>query len=327
MSRSHGPHTSRHTPPDAAPAHAGVRYADVGEDAAGQRIDNFLLRELRDVPKSRVYRMLRTGEVRVNGGRKGPTYRLQAGDRVRLPPHQSGGRVDEAFIGDRVLEALGRAIVYEDAELIAVNKPAGIAVHGGSGVSFGVIEALRRLRGDALELAHRLDRDTSGCLLLAKRRSALRRLHAVIREGRMDKEYRLIVAGAWPETLQSAREPLKRYVTASGERRVRVAADGKPSRTDFQVIARAGERATQLRAELITGRTHQIRVHCQHAGHPLVGDDKYGTDATLALAGAHGIRRLCLHAERVRLPWDDGELVVQCQPPEDFEAAWRSLSV
>jgi len=303
----------------------GVRYVEIADDA-GQRIDNYLLKTLRDVPKSRVYRMLRTGEVRVNGGRKGPTYRLRAGDRVRLPPHRASEPSAEPFIGDRLLEVLADAIVYEDEGLLAVNKPAGLAVHGGSGVSFGVIEALRRLKGASLELAHRLDRDTSGCLLLAKRRPALRRLHAIIREGRMDKTYRLIVAGAWPADLGSIRQPLTKYVAGSGERRVRVAADGKPSRTDYRVIARAGNLASLLEADLLTGRTHQIRVHCQSAGHPLLGDEKYGSEASRSLAEAHGIRRLCLHAESLKIPWNDGEILIRCEPPEDFEAAWRALS-
>lgn len=324
------PHESSNTRPeakeDASSGQTGVRYVDVAEDA-GQRIDNFLLKTLRDVPKSRVYRMLRTGEVRVNGGRKGPTYRLRDGDRVRLPPHRASERATAPFIGDRLLETLADAIVYEDADLLAVNKPAGLAVHGGSGLAFGVIEALRRLRGESLELAHRLDRDTSGCLLLAKRRPALRRLHAIIREGRMEKIYRLIVSGAWPDDLCSVRQPLKKYVTPSGERRVRVGADGKPSRTDYRVIERAGAVASLLEADLVTGRTHQIRVHCQSAGHPLLGDEKYGSDESRLLAEAHGIKRLCLHAESLTVPWDDADLVIRCEAPEDFEAAWRALSV
>jgi 23S rRNA pseudouridine955/2504/2580 synthase len=309
----------------ASSGHTGVRHVEIGDDA-GQRIDNYLLKTLRGVPKSRVYRMLRTGEVRVNGGRKGPTYRLRDGDRVRLPPHRAGEPAAEPFIGDRLLEVLAEAIVYEDADLLAVNKPAGLAVHGGSGLAFGVVEALRRLKGPSLELAHRLDRDTSGCLLLVKRRPALRRLHAIIREGRMEKIYRLIVAGTWSADLGSIRQPLKKYAAPSGERRVRVAADGKPSRTDFRVLARAGNLASLLEAQLLTGRTHQIRVHCQSAGHPLLGDEKYGSDESRALAETYGIRRRCLHAESLTIPWDDKELLIRCEPPDDFEAAWRALS-
>jgi 23S rRNA pseudouridine955/2504/2580 synthase len=266
--------------------------------------------------------MLRTGEVRVNGGRKKPTYRLSAGDRVRIPPLTRDAPRREPFIGDQVLEVLAHAVIYEDEDLLVLDKPAGLAVHGGSGVAFGVIEAMRRLRGAELELAHRLDRDTSGVLLLAKRRSALRRVQSAIRAGAMEKSYRLIVHGAWPAGLSELRYPLKKTVTGSGERRVRVASDGKASLTLVEPLAR-GPRASLLAARLVTGRTHQIRVHCAAAGHPLVGDEKYADPDLRALAASCGIGRLCLHARSVRLPWLENAL--ESPEPEDFLDAWTAL--
>lgn len=295
------------------------------DDEAGQRVDNFLLSQLGNVPKSRVYRMLRSGEVRVNGGRKKPVYRLSAGDRVRIPPYRADPQSPASFISDTTLAELEKAIVFEDESLLAINKPAGLAVHGGSGVSFGLIEAIRRLRGDKVELVHRLDRDTSGCLLLAKRRPALRTLHELIRAGQLQKRYRLIVSGRWPRDLTSVRLPLRKFHTASGERRVRVSADGKACHTDFQVVESC-ERASLLNAELITGRTHQIRVHAQASGHSLVGDRKYASDQELELAERLGIDRLCLHAERLELLWQGERLVLVAPLPEGLMAAWKALS-
>lgn len=300
-----------------------VRLVEIDEEV-GQRIDNFLLKQLGNVPKSRVYRMLRSGEVRVNGGRKKPIYRLQAGDTVRIPPHRAGPVAAPNFISDGALADLEAAIVFEDEQLLVVNKPAGLAVHGGSGVSYGLIEAIRRIRGDGVELAHRLDRDTSGCLLLAKRRSALRTLHDLIRQGRLLKRYRLIVSGQWPRDLETVKLPLHKYHTGSGERRVRVAAEGKPSHTDFHLVERC-DRASLLDADLITGRTHQIRVHAQASGYPLIGDQKYATDEQLAGAAELGISRLCLHAERVVLPWGGDSLTFTCPVPTDMQQAWRRL--
>lgn len=300
-----------------------VRLVDVDEEV-GQRIDNFLLKQLGNVPKSRVYRMLRSGEVRVNGGRKKPIYRLQAGDTVRIPPHRAGPVAVPNFISDAALADLEAAIVFEDEQLLVINKPAGLAVHGGSGVSYGLIEAVRRIRGDGVELAHRLDRDTSGCLLLAKRRPALRMLHDLIRQGRLHKRYRLIVHGAWPRDLETVKLPLHKYHTSSGERRVRVAAEGKASHTDFHLIERC-DRASLLDADLITGRTHQLRVHAQASGHPLIGDQKYATDEQLAAATELGISRLCLHAEQVELPWEGDSLSFSCPIPVEMQTAWQRL--
>ncbi|MEQ8483566.1 MAG: RluA family pseudouridine synthase [Pseudomonadales bacterium] len=309
------------------PAPRAQRLRVAGAD--GQRIDNYLLRELKGLPRSRVYRMLRSGEVRVNGGRVKPGHRLADGDEVRVPPlHGLSGteRSSEAFIGQAVLADLSRAIVYEDDGLLVLDKPAGMPVHGGSGLSFGAIEGLRRLRPEAdLALAHRLDRDTSGCLLVAKSRAVLLELHRALRDREVKKRYRVIVHGAWPRRTATVQVPLERYVTGSGERRVRVAAAGKASRTDFAVIDRR-DRASLLEARLHTGRTHQIRVHALAAGHAVVGDQKYASDAQLALARELGVHRLCLHAEALVFEYGGRRRRFEVPVPADFEAAWAALA-
>ena len=314
-----------HPPRASRAADSKVRKVTVA-DEVGQRIDNFLLRTLSDVPKSRVYRMLRKGEVRVNGGRIKPTYRLEAGDEVRIPPYWRSRQTRETFIGSEQLSRVEAAIIFEDDDLLVLDKPAGIAVHGGSGVSFGVIEALRRLRPhDRLELAHRLDRDTSGCLLVSKHRRALSRVHASIRAGTMGKRYALIVHGLWPDFRTSVHLPLQKYVTHSGERRVRVDPAGKESLTEFSVEARSAC-ASLLTAQLITGRTHQIRVHSAASGHSIVGDTKYAPAADVAVCKRFAIERLCLHAEEVVLPWDQGERRFSCPRPAEFARIWSQLS-
>lgn len=301
----------------------GPRIVEVGEDGAGQRVDNYLTRILKDIPKSRIYKMIRKGEVRVNGGRVKPTTRLKPGDSLRVPPVRTRPQAAQTFMGSRQLELLEAAILHEDERLIVLNKPAGIAVHGGSGVSFGVIEGLRRLRPKcSLELVHRLDRETSGCLLVSKRRSTLRALHEQIRAGTMDKGYRLIARGIWPLSIERVDAPLHKYVTASGERRVKVSDEGKPSLTSFEVLAGAAT-ATLMAATLHTGRTHQLRVHCQHVGHGILGDEKYASDAQLADDRAAGVQRLCLHAERIALADD---VVFEAPVPDDFSRIWARLA-
>jgi 23S rRNA pseudouridine955/2504/2580 synthase len=311
---------------DAAEGARARRLRVSGAD--GQRIDNYLLRELKGLPRSRIYRMLRSGEVRVNGGRVRPGHRLADGDEVRIPPLRGmaeGDTARDAFIGSAVLDALARSVVYEDEGLLVLNKPAGMPVHGGSGLSFGVIEALRRLRPDCdLGLAHRLDRDTSGCLLVAKSRAVLLELHRALRERSVKKRYRVIVHGAWPRRLTTVQLPLERYVTGSGERRVRVSSAGKTSRTDFAVVERA-DPATLLDARLHTGRTHQIRVHAAASGHPVVGDEKYARDDQLRESRDLGVRRLCLHAEELVLTYAGRRQRFLAPPPDDFEAAWQAL--
>lgn len=267
----------------------------VGEEAHDQRIDNFLLRRLKGVPKSHVYRILRTGQVRVNSGRVGATYRLQAGDRVRLPPLR---RPAAGAGAARVLPPrLAARVLFEDGALIAIDKPAGLAVHGGSGVSLGLIERLRLERPAArmLELVHRLDRETSGVLLVACRRSALTRLHAMLREGLVEKRYLVLTKGLWRGGERRVELPLQRETGADGDRRVSVRAGGLHSATVFRPLA-LGEGMTLLEAVLETGRTHQIRVQLAHLGHPVAGDDKYGDFEWNRELARRGLRRMFLHA-------------------------------
>jgi 23S rRNA pseudouridine955/2504/2580 synthase len=262
---------------------------EVGEEADAQRLDNFLLRQLKGVPKSHVYRVVRSGEVRVNSGRVKPDYRLKIGDRVRIPPVRMADRKPPPPKPQEF------PIVLEDAAILVVDKPSGVAVHGGSGVSYGVIESLRAARPQAkfLELAHRLDRDTSGLLILCKKRSALVELHRMLREGEVGKVYVAVVKGVTEKTLE-LRESLHKYVTASGERRVSVQAEGVSALTRAKRV-KASDDLSLLEVELLTGRTHQIRVHLAHAGHPIIGDDKYGD---FALNRKHR-QRLMLHAGRL----------------------------
>jgi 23S rRNA pseudouridine955/2504/2580 synthase len=292
-----------------------ARVVEVGEESAAQRIDNFLLRQLKGVPKSHVYRVLRSGEVRVNSGRVGPDYRLRQGDRVRLPPVRMSTAIKPAA---RPAEF---PIVHEDAALLVIDKPAGVAVHGGSGVSFGVIESLRAARPQAklLELAHRLDRDTSGLLVVCKKRSALVEMHRMLREGEVEKVYTTFVKGLPSQDSFQVNEPLHKYVSGSGERRVSVRAGGMSAVTKVKVVKR-GRDASQLEVRLLTGRTHQIRVHLAHAGHPVLGDDKYGDfDLNKALA-KQGVTRLMLHAARLAFahPVAGERLRLQAALPDDM---------
>jgi len=275
-----------------------VNWVEIGEGAAGQRIDNFLLNLLKGVPKSHVYRILRSGEVRLNSKRVDATARLKEGDKVRVPPVRVSAAADPTAV--RVRPATF-PVLFEDESLLAIDKPAGVAVHGGSGVAFGVIEQLREaLRGERaeapfLELVHRLDRETSGVLLLAKKRAALVGMHAALRENRTDKRYLALVHGRWPHLRREVRVSLHKYVTPGGERRVRVDADGQDAITVFtrkQVFADA----TLLEARLKTGRTHQIRVHLAHEGYPIAGDDKYGDFEWNRALGKGGLKRMFLHA-------------------------------
>jgi 23S rRNA pseudouridine955/2504/2580 synthase len=263
-------------------------------DAAseGQRVDNFLLRVCRGVPRSHIYRILRSGEVRVNSRRADATYRLRPGDRVRVPPMRLADR--SRAPAPRPVEL---PVVFEDEALLVVDKPSGTAVHGGSGVSYGVIESLRAARPQAkfLELVHRLDRDTSGLLVIAKKRSALTVLHAALRDGRVHKRYLALVKGGWRDEKRRVDLPLRKYLTKSGERRVSVDREGREAQTVFR-RERAFRDCTLVSAELLTGRTHQIRVHLAHLGFPVAGDDKYGDgDLNRALA-KQGLKRMFLHA-------------------------------
>ncbi|MEL7558047.1 23S rRNA pseudouridine(955/2504/2580) synthase RluC [Stutzerimonas chloritidismutans] len=287
---------------------SGVQMLEVSPELAGQRIDNFLRTQLKGVPKTLIYRILRKGEVRVNKGRIKPEYKLQAGDVVRVPPLRLPERDDPVPLAQGLLERLEAAIVFEDKALIVLNKPAGIAVHGGSGLSFGVIEALRQLRPDAkeLELVHRLDRDTSGLLMIAKKRSMLRHLHLQLRGDGVDKRYMALVRGRWDTSKKQVNAPLLKNTLRSGERMVEVTDEGKDALTLFRVLRRFGDFATLVEAKPVTGRTHQIRVHARHAGHSIAGDSKYGDEEFSAVIRDLGGKRLFLHAYALRVPLPDG---------------------
>ncbi|RLM27096.1 23S rRNA pseudouridine(955/2504/2580) synthase [Brenneria alni] len=296
-----------------------VQFVTISADEAGQRIDNFLHTRLKGVPKSMVYRILRKGEVRVNKKRVKPEYKLLGGDEIRIPPVRQAERDAppvSASLGK--VAALAECIIYEDDHLLVLNKPSGTAVHGGSGLSFGVIEGLRALRPEArfLELVHRLDRDTSGVLLVAKKRSALRSLHEQLRLKGMQKDYLALVRGNWPSHCKVVQAPLLKNILQSGERIVRVNSEGKPSETRFKVEERF-EMATLVRASPVTGRTHQIRVHTLHAGHPIAFDDRYGErDFDRQLTGT-GLKRLFLHAQSLRFEHPNTGETLRVEAPLD----------
>jgi len=284
---------------------AGVRKLRIDDERAGQRIDNFLRRELAGVPKSRLYRLLRRGEVRVNGGRVRADYRLQEGDQVRIPPVRI--RNNAAAPADGLAANIVDRVLYEDKSLIVIDKPAGVAVHGGSGVSHGVIELLRHARPELrdLSLVHRLDRETSGCLVIAKRRSALRTLHAKFREGLVEKNYLGLAVGDWQLGEQLIDKPLFVQHRKGGERHVIVRSDGKPAQTRVR-LSRSYGHFSLLQCVPLTGRTHQIRVHLQSIGFPLVGDERYGNAEENRRARNCGLQRLFLHAQSIAFPDDSG---------------------
>ena len=280
----------------------------ITENEHGQRLDNLLLKKCKGVPKSHVYSIVRSGQVRVNGRRAEVSYRLQSGDLLRMPPLRIAVAEHEVVAGAELKVHL--PVIFEDDGLLVVDKPAGIAVHGGSGESFGVIEALRRQRPQArfLELAHRLDRETSGVLLLGKKRSVLLALHEMFRAGGFDggargadKRYLVLVCGRWMDPLRHVRLPLLKFLQASGERRVRVSEEGKAAHTVFRLLAR-WQHFSLLEAELRTGRTHQIRVHLAQLGYPIAGDEKYGDFALNKALSRAGLKRMFLHAWKMRLP-------------------------
>ena len=287
-------------PEPAAAAPVGVQYVEATEGDSGQRLDNFLVRVLKGVPRTHVYRLLRKGEVRVNSKRARPDQRVEAGDRIRLPPVR---RPEPAPGGARppsesLRKLVTGAIVYEDGDLLVINKPAGVAVHGGSGMAHGVIEVLRAARPEAseLDLVHRLDRETSGCLIVAKRRAALRDLHAQFREGLAEKRYLALVCGKWDLGQKRIELPLATGERRGGERHVAVRGHGQLAVSTFRPVQFFGTTATLMEVEIGTGKTHQIRVHAAHAGHPVAGDDKYGDRERNEALQAYGLHRMFLHA-------------------------------
>lgn len=275
-----------------------VSFLTIDDSQHGQRIDNFLFTKLKGVPKSRIYKAIRKGEIRVNKKRIKPEYKLQERDQIRLPPLRvATPQAEQTFASQKLAQKITDNIIFEDNDFIVLNKPAGIAVHGGSGVSFGVIEALRQVRPKQkfMELVHRLDRETSGCLLIAKKSSLLREVHALLLAREVQKSYLLLVSGRCNFDETEVAVPLKKNILKSGERIVVVATDGKPSKTIFRVIKRL-DNMTLLEAKPITGRTHQIRVHASHLGHPILGDEKYGNEEANKRLRQQGYQQLCLHS-------------------------------
>jgi 23S rRNA pseudouridine955/2504/2580 synthase len=304
-----------------------AQHIEVSEERAGQRLDNFLLGLLGDVPRSRVYRLVRRGEVRVNGRRAKPDQRLQWRDSVRVPPLRREDPRAPKSPSAQLLETIAQAIAYEDERLIVLDKPPGVAAHGGSGVSFGVIEALRALRPrESLELVHRLDRDTSGCLLIARKASSLRALHALLREGRFEKGYLALVKGHWNLGRKRITAALRTDLRVHGERTVRVHPEGKAAVSEFRPVQFFGNKATLVEVALHTGRTHQIRVHAAHAGHPIAGDEKYGDEEFNRRMRELGLRRLFLHAHRVGFEWPQGgDFSASAPLPADLRTVLEQL--
>ena len=303
-----------------------VRTVSVADDEAGQRLDNFLLRQVAGVPKTRIYRAIRKGEVRVNKGRAKPEYRVQAGDAIRIPPLTTRESEAPAKPSKGWEQRIRDGVLIDNADLLVINKPTGLAVHGGSGVRLGLIEALRSLFPEEryLELVHRLDRDTSGLVLIAKNARVLRELHQQLREDRVDKRYWALVAGKWPAYQKSVSAPLAKRQTGSGERIVKVAADGKAAKTDVRVLERLPS-ATLVEAKPISGRTHQIRVHAQHIGHPILGDSKYQSDQSIQATADANLKRLFLHAKAIAFDVAGERYEIECPLGDELESVLARL--
>ncbi len=317
-------HSDSSNPPDDRPAAAerkDARTVKIAEDRDGQRIDNFLLGYLKGAPRSLIYKLLRSGQVRVNGGRVKAERKLEEGDLIRIPPVRLEEAADKGVPAKGLLDAVQTSIVFEDARLLAINKPAGVASHGGSGISFGAIETLRALRPkESLELVHRLDRDTSGLLLIARKRSALTELQALMREdagrsGGIRKRYLALLTGRMPDGVMSVDAPLHVGLRQGGERHVQVNPQGKASLSHFKVLERRGGHSyCEVRIE--TGRTHQIRAHAQHISHPIAGDDKYGDEAVnKRLREQVGLKRMFLHASTLEFALDSGKTPYSLNAP------------
>ncbi|HEV7489545.1 MAG TPA: RluA family pseudouridine synthase [Rhodanobacteraceae bacterium] len=307
------------------PSAPRVETVEVPEDRDGQRVDNFLTARLKGVPKSLVYRLLRTGQVRVNGKRAKPDLRLAAGDAVRIPPVRKPERPEPGVAPAGQTSRIEAAILHEDRDYLVIDKPSGIASHGGSGVSFGAIELLRASRPrETLELAHRLDRDTSGVLVFAKKRSALTALQAEIREGRVEKRYLALLAGKLPQKKLIVDAPLRKSVLQGGERMVRIDEEGKPSRSRFAEVERY-EDATLAEIAIETGRTHQIRVHAAHIDHAVAGDEKYGDREFNRRMRDAGLKRLFLHAARFEFSIGEKSYSFSAPLPADLRAVVDAL--
>ncbi|HUQ09499.1 MAG TPA: RluA family pseudouridine synthase [Steroidobacteraceae bacterium] len=306
-----------------------VQQVEVGERGEGQRLDNFLGKILKDVPRTHLFRVIRKGEVRVNGKRAKADTRLQASDIVRIPPVRVGAAAPPRKAPSAMVQSILDAIIFEDPRLLVVNKPAGVAVHGGSGISFGVIEALRAARPhEELELVHRIDRETSGILMVARKAATLRTLHALLREGHVEKRYLALVKGKWELGRKRVDAPLRTDIRVSGERTVKVHETGKEAASVFKPVQFFGRKASLVEVELETGRTHQIRVHAAHAGYPLAGDEKYGDEAFNATMKALGLTRMFLHAHQVSFTWPETgvEFSVNAPLPPELAAVVDTLA-
>lgn len=310
---------------------AQVRHLSISTEQAGQRVDNFLIRELRNVPRSHIYRLLRSGQVRVNGGRVKPTRKLQAGDDLRIPPIRNVGERSSQRVPDQGRAEVLQSILHEDDQLIVLNKPSGWAVHAGSGVPYGIIDALRQAREDLsyLELAHRLDRETSGCLLLAKSRTVLEALHAGFRNHDPDdgheKYYLTLLSGLLDVDSQVVTLPLASQRLESGERMVKVdKQEGKAAHSEFELIEHVAGHSL-VRVRITTGRMHQIRVHAQSLGHPVLGDRKYGKRTVNQTIRKQGLKRMFLHAEQLRLQLDGKERAFSAPVPKELHNLLETL--
>jgi 23S rRNA pseudouridine955/2504/2580 synthase len=316
--------------PEAPKPRPQVQQVQVGERGDGQRLDNFLGKFLSDVPRSHVFRVIRKGEVRVNGKRAKADTRLQASDIVRVPPVRVGEAAPPRKAPTGLVHDINAAVIHEDPRLLVINKPAGVAVHGGSGVSFGVIEALRAARPDEdLELVHRIDRETSGILLVSRKPAVLRTLHALMREGQVEKRYLALVKGKWELGQKRIDAPLRTDIRVSGERTVKVHETGKEAASVFKPVQFFGRKASLMEVELETGRTHQIRVHAAHAGYPLAGDDKYGDEEFNEAMKGLGLTRMFLHAQQVSFTWPETgvEFSVNAALPDELKAVIDALTI
>jgi 23S rRNA pseudouridine955/2504/2580 synthase len=335
MAYENNPADSSETPeaPGGEPGR-GVTHVEVTEDDAGTRLDNFLVRQLKDVPRTHVFRLLRKGEVRVNKKRAKPDQRVQLGDVVRIPPVRRAEELPPPTVARTASPSLQKlvldAIVYEDANLIVFNKPPGVAVHGGSATDFGLIETLRSARPDVpdAELVHRLDRETSGCLLVAKKRAALRDLHAQLREGRTEKRYLALLCGKWNLGTKRIELALDTDERRSGERHVAVRSHGKKAVSTFKPVQFFGNLATLVEVEIDTGKTHQIRVHAAYAGHPVAGDDKYGNRVFNELLQGYGLKRMFLHSSSLGFtrPGTHEPMLASAPLPEELGAVLDKLT-
>lgn len=304
------------------PQKSSLSLVEISDAQLNQRLDNFLLRKLKDVPRTRIYRIIRKGEVRVNKKRCKPDYKLQIGDLVRIPPIRLPQKGLDPVLPEKLLAQIEQSIVFENDHILIIDKPAGLAVHSGSGVAFGAIDVMRKIRpGLSIELAHRLDRDTSGCLLLAKSRQALLAMQQCLQDHSLRKSYSAIVKGCWSQQTTEIRHPLKKINLANGERRMIVDAEGKPALSRVQLV-QGGEIFSFIRVEIVTGRTHQIRVHCQAEGHEIAGDNKYGDAEFNRNMCQRGSKRLMLHASRLELPESNftPEIVINSTLPKAFES-------